>query len=212
MIDPEKSELDKLRERLSDSAKLYLTSDVDSQRLAVATALFEAARYFEGQDFSPDSLLPIIRPAMALADRENNSIDRLFSQRPRSGRPKSTTGDHMRVAILAVLANAWLRMHRNDGRRQSSQLAEAARHMDGPWFKGVSGATLKTAREIISREAKDHVAVEFAERFSMFFEKAVAAWGERRAFSLMVRYVNEHEISRTSGIFKTPNVFPRRKG
>jgi hypothetical protein len=206
MVEPEQLQLDSLQDRLAACAKLYLTSDIDSQRLAVATALLDVARYFEGQGFSPDYLLTVIRPAVALAERENNSIDPLFSQRPRNGRPKSGIRNHMRNAILAVLANHWLRIHRDEDRKQSVLLAEAARNMRGPWFNGVSAAALKTAREIISREAKDHPAVEFAERFSQFFESAVAIWGDRKAFSLMVRYINGHELSRTSGIFETPNV------
>lgn len=201
-------DLNELQERMADYAKLYLTSDLDNQRLAVATALYEVARYFDTQGFPPESLLPLIRPAHALAERENNALDKMFSQRPRAGRPKSTTGEHMRTAMLAILADAWLKSHKEDDRRQSVLLAEAARNMHGPWFKDVSGATLKTAREIVSREAKDHMVREFADRFSAFFEKVVATVGEKRAFPLMVRYINEHEVSREMGNFETPDVSP----
>ena len=130
----------------------------------------------------------------------------MFTQRKRSGRPSATFDAHLRTAILAALANTWLEIHVNDDRTQRAKLADAARKMRGPWFKGVSGATLKTAREIIAREAKDHVVIEYFERFSRLIDGVAETVGLNRAFPFMVRYINEHPVSRTMGILKTIHV------
>ena len=199
-------EREKLREYLAECAKLYLTADLDSQRLAVASALYATAKYLEELQFPPETLLPLMRPATALADRENNALDEMFSQRPREGRPSLRTTAHMRTAILAVFANAWLKSHENDDRRQSTKLADAARKMRASGLNGVTGATLKTAREIVSRESKEHLAVEFSNRFAAFYAKVAESLGERRAFALMARYVGQHEINLALEILKTPSV------
>ncbi len=198
-----RDELEVLRDNLVTCAELYLTTDLPTQRLAVTSALLEVAKYLEAHDFPPETLLPIIRPALALAERQNNALDKMFSQRHRKGRPSATMDEHMRTAILAVFANAWLRLRQGDDSKQAVKLAEAARNMRGRWFGNISGATLKTAREIISGEAKDHMAVEFFEKFSTFFEKVVATIGLSRTIPLMVRYINEHPVSPSMGILKT---------
>lgn len=204
--------LTELRLQLSECAKLYLTADLDSQRLAVASALFVTAKYFEELQFPPETLLPLMRPATALAERENNALDEMFSQRPRKGRPNLRTTAHVRNAILAVLANAWLKLHENDDRQQSAKLAEAARKMRWSGLNGVTGATLKTAREIVSRESKEHLVVEFSNRFAAFYAKVAASVGEGRAFALMARYVGEHEVNHALGILKTPSVLSVDEG
>lgn len=200
------SNLTELRSHLSECAKLYLTADLDSQRLAVASALYATARYLEELQFPPETLLPLMRPATALAERENNALDEMFSQRPRKGRPNLRTTAHIRTAILAVLANAWLKSHENDDRKQSAKLAEAARKLRGAGLKDVTGASLKTAREIVSRESKEHLVVEFSNGFAAFYAKVAASVGEGRAFALMARYVGEHEVNHALGILKTPSV------
>lgn len=205
-------ERDKLREYLAECAKLYLTADLDSQRLAVASALYATTKYLEGLQFPPETLLPLMRPATALAERENNALDEMFSKRPRKGRPNLRMTAHMRTAILAVLADAWLKSHENDDRKQSAKLAEAARKMRGLGLKGVTGATLRTAREIVSRETKEHLAVDFSNRFVAFYHRVAATVGERRAFALMARYVGEHEVNRAMGILKTPPVLSADEG
>lgn len=199
-------ELETLREYLVECAKLYLTADLDRQRLAVASALYATAKYLEALQFPPETILPIMRPATALAEREINALDEMFSQRPRKGRPNLRTTAHMRIAILAVLANAWLKSHETDDRKQSAKLADAARKLRSSGLTGVTGATLKTAREIVSREPKDHLVNEFSNRFATFYDKAAATVGEGRAFALMARYVAEHEVNSALGIFETPSV------
>lgn len=208
----EPANLNGLRGRLADLSKLYLTPNLDQQRLAVTSALLEVAEYLKGSGFPEHSILPLIRPAQALADRENNALDEMFSQRPRKGRPSLAATAHMRTAILAVLANAWLKLHESDDRKQSAKLAEAARKMRASGLYGVTSAMLKTAREIVSRETKEHLVVEFSDRFAAFYDKVAATVGERRAFAIMARYVGEHEVNHALGILKTPPVLSADEG
>jgi hypothetical protein len=197
----EGSDLAALRENLLDCADLYLSADLPSQRLAVTNALFEVAKFLEKNGFPPQTLLPIIRPALALAERhEHNALDQMFAQKGSDGRPKSTFDKGLRTAIWAKLANVWLRIHQDDDRRQSVKLAEAARKMRGPMFDGVSGAALKTSREIVSHGAKDDAIVEFYDRFSSWMDEIASVIGLTRSFSFVVRHINEHPVSKTMGI------------
>lgn len=207
MPDDAAADLDGLRKNLLECAQQYLSDDLSSQRRAVENALFGVAKYLEKSGFPPVALLPIIRPALALFEREeHNAIDLMFAQRARSGRPNPTIDAHLRTALLAALANVWLRIHQDDDRPQRIKLAEAARNMRGPWFKVVTGATLKTSREIVAREAKHHEVVEYFERFSCLIEGIAETIGLSRSFSFTVRYINEHPVGRTMGILKTSHV------
>jgi hypothetical protein len=207
MPDEAAAGLDALRETLLECAQQYLSDDLSSQRRAVQNALFVVAKFLQESDFPPVALLPIIRPALALFEREErNAIDLMFSERPRGGRPRATTDDHLRTAILAALANAWLQIHEGVDRPQKDKLVDAARNMRGPWFEGVTAATLKTSREVVAREAKHHEVVEHFEQFSRIIDGVAEAIGSSRSFSFMVRYINEHPVSRVMGILKTPHV------
>lgn len=187
-------DLKALREHLTGCAELYLTDELDSQRRAVAETLFRIAEYLLRQDFPPETVLPLLRPWIALSDREGNALDPMFSERPRGGRPKSTTGAHIRTAILAVFADAWLRLRHDDPRNQSLKLGEAARKMRGGWFGNLTGAKLATAREIVSREDAGHAAVQFYNEFASIYDKVAAQSGAERAFEQMVRHVDQHEV------------------
>ncbi len=183
------------REYLVECSKLYLTGDLDNQRLAVTCALHQIARHFESRGFAVRSLAAYY-PSGAGARRtpEQRNRSDVCAVGCGAGRPRATTDMHLRTAILAVFADVWLKMRKNDGRTQSAKLAEAARKMRGPWFGQTSGAKLKTAREVVSQESKDHLAVEFAERFRLFFDNAIAILGAESAFPLMARYINGHEV------------------
>jgi len=198
------ADLTGLRDRLADCASLYLTPELANQRLAVAVALFEVGKFLKASGLPEQLILPVIRPAQALAERENNSLDKLFCVRSRSGAPRLTIDAHLRTAILAVLANSWLQLRNRDGRTQSTKLSEAARHMRGRWFQNVTASKLKAAREVVSQESKEHPVVEFYRRFGDFFEKVAKAVGPERAFFLMIRYIDSHEMSYSMGISKTP--------
>jgi len=207
------ADLSGLRERLVDCASLYLTPELANQRLAVAVALFEVAKFLKASGVPEHLILPVIRPAQALAERENNSLDELFCVRSRGGAPRLTMNAHLRTAILAALANSWLRLRNRDGRTQSIKLSEAARHMRGPWFQNVTASKLKAAREVVSQESEKHPAVEFYRRFGDFFEKVEKAVGPERAFFLMIRYIDSHEVSYSMGISKKPPLvfFPTKR-
>lgn len=176
------------------------------------SALGAVADFLEAQDFPPESLPPVLRPALALAERENNNLDQMFAQRARGGRPMATIDHHDRIGILAAFANAWLRMNEGDGRPQGSKLAEAARKMRGGWFGDVTRSNLKTAREVVSREAKNHPAVMIAATFDDLFVEADALAGRAGAFHLMLDYVNDSPVARMKGIWKTPPVSSADEG
>ena len=195
-----------LREQLTHWAKLYVGGELTHQRFAVANALMDVSKYLEANNFPPDTLLPVIRPMIALVALQNNALDQMFSQRLRKGRPSATMNDHIRTAILSVFADVWLEIRAADDRPQPSKLDEAARKMRGSWFGDIDRAKLETAREIVSRELKTHLAVEFAQGFRSFFDDVIDMLGKERAFLLMIRYVNEHEISQSMGILKTPPI------
>lgn len=205
-------DLERLRERLTVAAKLYQSQNLEFQRTAVAIALHGVADLLEAEGFPPETLAPILRPALSLAERKNNNLDQMFAQRARGGRPRATIDDLERAGILAALANYWLRLHQDDGCTQSTKLAEAARKMRGHWFGKVTSANLKTARELVAQEAKDHPAVVIAHLFDdMFKDCADVASGEE-LFQLMIDYINENPASRMKGIWKTPPVSPQDDG
>lgn len=205
-------DLAKLRSRLAISATLYQGNVLDHQRRSVMSALFAVADFLEAQGFPPESLPPILRPALALAERENNNLDQMFAQRARGGRPKATMDHHDRTGILAAFASAWLRMNEGDGRPQRDKLAEAARKMRGGWFGDVTRSSLKTAREVVSQEAKSHPAVVVADAFDDLFKQAVALVGRAGAFQFMTDYVNDAPAARMKGIWKTPPVSSAEEG
>jgi hypothetical protein len=197
-------ELERLRSRLAISATLYQTETLELQRKAVLEALFAVHDFLEAQDFPPETLQPVLRPALALMERENNNLDQMFAQRARGGRPKATMDHQERTGILAAFANAWLRMHRSDGRPQASKLRDAARTLRGGWFGEVTAANLKMARDTVSQEASGHPAVVLAGVFDDLFAQAFAITSQEEAFKLVRDYVNESPAARVKGIWKTP--------
>jgi hypothetical protein len=210
--DSDQDHLEKLRSQLAISATLYASDVLDQQRKAVIGAIFAVQDYLEAQGFPPETLRPLLRPAFALMERENNNLDQMFAQRARGGRPAATMEQHERTGILAAFANAWLRVHQADGIPQTSKLAEAARRLRGGWFGEVTRSNLKTARDIVSQEASNHPAVVIARLFDQLFEEAFALDGPVNAFELMRDYVNVAPASRIKGICKTPTVSSPTKG
>lgn len=206
--------LDKLHSQLVDDAELYESDDLQDQRDAVAHALLAIADYLTVQGFSNATLAPLMRPVAALAERENNSLDLMFSQRARGGRPKATLAEHERTGILAALAEGWLRVHEGDDRPQADKLADVARQMKGRWFGTVTRAQLETAREMVSQEAKDHPAVSHARLAYGWFVSAAEKFGAGNAFPIMVRMFNDQKLpfgGGEGGISKTPGVSPTKE-
>ncbi len=102
----------------------------------------------------------------------------MFAERARDGRRRPAIDELERAGILAALANFWLKIHQNDGRDQSTKLAEAARKMRGHWFGKVTRANLKTARDMVSQEAKDHPSVVAANLFDQMLNDTLECVGE----------------------------------
>lgn len=203
--------LDRLHAQLADDAQLYESDNLQDQRDAVAHALLGVVSFLQLQGFSNATLGPLMRPVLALMERENNSLDFMFAQRARGGRPKATLTDHERTGILAALAEGWLRVHKGDDRSQADKLAEAARKMKGRWFGEISRAQLETARDLVAQEASDHPAVSQARLYSGFFDNAATTYGADNAFGIMVRWLNNTKASfglGQGGISKTPPVSP----
>lgn len=196
-----------LNVRLANFAVLYESRDLDQKRSAVSGALIAVTDFLEAQAFPPSTLLPIMHPALALAEREHRNLDPLFCTRPCGGRPRSTVTFLERQGVLAAFANAWLEQHKADGRPQRLKLSEAARKMRGGWFGEVTRANLKTARDMVSEEAKDHPAVVMAKTFEQLFDQAIETFGAASAFQMMIDYVNQAPAGRMMGISKTPPCF-----
>ena len=203
--------LDKLHAQLVDDAQLYESDDIQDQRDAVAHTLLAVVDFLSAQGFANATLAPLMRPFAALAERENNSLDLMFSQRARHGRPKATITQHERTGILAALAEGWLRTHLRDDRPQTEKLAEAARKMTGRWFGKVTRAQLEAARETVSQEAKDHPAASHARMVAGWFELTTETFGVDNAFPIIIRLLNDLKLpfgAGEGGILKTPHISP----
>lgn len=203
--------LERLHAQLTDDAQLYESDKLQDQRDAVAHALLAVADFLKAQGFANATLAPLMRPIAALAERENNSLDLMFAQRARGGRPKATLADHERTGILAALAEGWLRTHPGDDMTQSDKLSAAARKMKGRWFGTVTRAQLETARELVSQEAKDHPAASHATMVYGWFVRTAEMFGADNAFPIMVRFFNDQKMpfgAGEGGILKTPRVSP----
>lgn len=203
--------LNRLHSLLADHSQLYETGDLKDQRDAVAASLLAVKDYLIAQGFAQATLAPLMRPVSSLVERENNSLDLMFTERARGGRPKATMADHERTGILAALAEAWLRLHPDDPRTQAQKLEEAARQMRGRWFGKVTRAQLKTARDLVLQEGKNHLAVKHAGLVYSWFVKAAEMFGPRIAFDVMIHFFNENKMSfggGEGGILKTLPVSP----
>lgn len=208
-------DLEFLRARLNAAANLYASSELDLQRNAVVLALSSVADLLEDHGFDAGQLAPILRPVLAIYERENNNLDAMFSKRPRGGRPKSTLDELERYGILASLAEFWLSQHRNEARPQKLKLDELARKIRGEYFGNVTRTTLQTARELVSQEAKNHPAVVVARVFDELLNDALELNGDgglgvgpNQAVRLVIEFVNGSDASRMKGIWKTPSVSP----
>jgi hypothetical protein len=204
-----------LNRRLVDNATLYLRGDLQDQRDAVADTLLAVEGFLADQGLSRLALFPILRPVEALVERENNTIDPLFAERVRDGKPKRTLDKLNRIGILAGLADAWLDAHAGDGRSPKLLLDEATRTFKGRWFKNLTRAQLRTARDLVREESADHPSVEQARRTRADIERTAELYGPQNAIAIMVRYLNECPPSFAFGnlkILETPAVSPSGEG
>lgn len=197
--------LQNLNSRLSAYAVLYESSGLDLKRRAISSALVAVSDFLESHAFPPNTLLAIMHPALALAEREDSILDPVFCERSSGGRPKASASDDERKGILAAFANAWLEHHKSENLPQRLKLAAAAQKMRGGWFGDVTRANLTTARDMINQEAKDHPAVVMAKAFGELFDDAKATFGAANAFQAMLDYMNSTQAGGPMGISKTPH-------
>jgi hypothetical protein len=147
-------------------------------------------------------MTPAFRPLEALAERENNRIDPLFAERKRGGRPQNSDDQYHRSGVLAALVNFWIEAHPDiDG--LSVQLSTAARQFRGRWFGNVSAAHLKSARELVSQEAKDHLAVAAFDHFDLHIRALADEFGPEQALAVTIRILNEAPASTAMGNWRT---------
>jgi hypothetical protein len=205
------NEISILRDQLALCASLYESEHLDRQRQAIFSALFAVTDFLKANDFPPETLLVLMRPAIALAQLQDNIVEPLFAERARGGRPKLGIDDFERAGILAAFTNAWLHIHRNEPIEQHAKLSAAARAMRGGWFGDVDRAKLKSARELVSQEARDHPAVIVAAEFGRLFSDANEMVGERKAFQAMLKFVNSAPRRSLPEIFKTHSVLESKK-
>lgn len=201
-----------LRDQLTLCATLYENENLERQRQAIFSALFAVTDFLEIQNFPPEVLLPLMRPAIALAELQDNIVDPLFAQHERGGRPKASMSDHERAGIMAAFANAWLHIHKSDPLDQRAKLSAAARAMRGGWFGEVNRAKLKSARDMVSQGAKDHPSAIVAKEFEQLFDEAIQLVGRGRAFQFMVRFINQSPTRSLPEILKTLPVSASKEG
>jgi len=199
-----------LHSQLASNAALYEKGDRQDQRDAVAASLLAVTKFLARQGFSVAVLAPIMRPVEALAEREGNSLDPMFTERVRNGRPAAKQSDYQRAGILAALTGAWLELMADDGRKQDQKLDELVRQMRGGWFAGVSKAKLKQARELVSQESNNHPAVRHARIYNRHLLKAAERHGPRNGIEIMIHFLNSTPPLPGLGhpIWKTPHVSP----
>lgn len=202
-----------LHTTLVNDAQLYETGELQNQRDAVVHAIFAVVDYLRAQGFTEGTLVHLMRPAFALGERENGSIDMLFAEpvKRQGGRPKATLTQLERQGILGAIAEAWLLIHKQDERTQKQKLADCARRLNGRWFGTVTGANLKTALDLIRQEGKDHPAVRTSKIYFDGFLQGSELFGPQVAFDILIRMLNDQKLSYGAGeggIAKTSPVSP----
>jgi hypothetical protein len=205
------SALNGLHARLASNAALYEQGDLQDQRDAVADSLIAVQKCLRSMGFALATLAPIMRPAQALVERENNSLDPMFCERARIGRPNATISEHERIGILAAIAEVWLAIHRDDEGTQKQKLSRLSRILVGPWFGKITPSKLKTARDLVLQEAKDHLAVQHAQLYYSMIVKTAETSGAEIAIQIMVRFLNDTPATFGVGkppISKTPHISP----
>ncbi len=203
-----------LNARLADNFILYARGDLQNQRDAVADSLLAVEVFLSNLGISKLALQPILRPVEALVERENNTVDPMFAERKRDGKPRRTLDKLNRTGILASLADAWLSVHSKEGRDQDALLREAARAFRGQWFNGLTKTQLKTARDYVSQSALEdsaHPSVLQARLAKAQIEQAAEQYGAKNAIHVMVGFLNASPRSFAFGntkILETPTVSP----
>ena len=181
-----------LHNQLSAAAAHYRRSDLQGQRDAVADAAFAVERFLRSQGFNAATLEPLMRPALALVEREKNRLDLMFCERKRGGAPSRSIDDYCKIGATAALAEAWLTCHSDKVEKTDAKLKRFCRFVAGPWLGDLSLAKVKAAREMVSQEAKDHPAVRWAAFFREHIETAQQLGGAEAAIKIVARSLNRN--------------------
>ena len=197
-----------LHRRVANNAALYEDGNLQDQRDAVADSLIAVQEFMRSTGFALATIAPIMRPVEAIVERENNALDPLFCERPRTGRPKAAMKDHERTGILAAIAEAWLNIHENDDLKQSLKLAGLATTLTGSWFGKVTAGQLKSARDLVLQEANDHLAVQHARLYYKNIVMTAETFGKANAIPIMVRFLNDTPATFGFGKRATSNTPP----
>lgn len=181
-----------LHKELAAAARFYHETDLQGQRDAVFHSIFAVQRYLKSQGFSEATTEPLVRPAEALMERENNRLDPLFNERKRSGAPSRSLDEYSKIGAIAALAEAWLALHKGEEGKVSDKLKRFIRHVEGPWLNNLTLGKVKAAREMVSQEAKDHPAVSWATIYSKSIAEAERLGGTAAAIKTVARSEYRH--------------------
>lgn len=181
-----------LHGELALAARNYKTTDLQRQRDSVVEASFAVQRFLKSRGFNEAIVEPFMRPALALIERENNRLDPLFCERVRSSRPSRSFEDHSRIGAIAALAEAWLEFHKQQDLKVPQKIERLIRQISGPWFGDLTVGRVTAARELVSREAKDHPAVTWAGLYREHIELAKNLGGMEVAIKTVARSLNRH--------------------
>lgn len=186
--------LGRLHSSLAESAAFYRKADLQGQRDAVFSTIEAIREFLAEQGFAPATLEPLMRPALALAERELNILDPLFAARARGGRPSRSLEHDSCVGAIAVIAEHWLAENPSGEGKQKDRHGTIARKLSGPAFGTVSAARVKSARELVNQESKESSVV----RWAAFHRSGLKAMSELFGSAGAVTAYIDHLNSRAS--------------
>lgn len=183
--------LESLHEALVDDALLY-SGSLQNQRDAVVHSMQAVLAYLAEQGFAGPTLEPLNRPVLALVERESNRLDPLFERR-RGGAPKRSMATEHRSGAMAALAEAWLNLRAGSDQKFTGKFRALARELTGAFFGAVTYSNIRSARELVSQEGQDHLAVRWAGFYREQLDQASAKLGVGNAFIVVLRNLNRTE-------------------
>lgn len=181
--------LEQLHAIMVANAKLFQGADQD-KRDAIVGQVLGIQHFLILQGFALPTLEPLMHTVSALVAREGNSPDPIFSERKGPGRPKRSSEDEHRSGALVAISEVWLAKTGPDERTQVQKLTELARRISGGWIGEVTAGKLKTARELVSQEASDHPAVQWANFYRSQCNTALALWDRQVVIDMLTRILN----------------------
>ncbi len=175
-----------LAQKLTACAKQYESDNLGEQRAAVSGSLEAVIVFLSERGIAPAALEPLARPIHALANRERNNPDKLFSERARGGRPSNSDPRSRNLGIIAACADHWIEHHRDDTRAIRNQFSEIARFLNKYGLSYVSASTIKQAREMVSRELSGHPSKTAYNLMRNGLIEVGEKFGEREAIRLLL--------------------------